>query len=108
MSWRRGKVAVLIGGVGDLVASVVGPGVAGIGRLDLGDAQGGDRARPVGDGVQARIVEGHDHAVTGDVRVGLEVAIPERDGRAERRERVSGATSAPPRCAMAIGAGWSR
>jgi hypothetical protein len=35
-------------------------------------------------------VEGHHDAVPGDVRVGLEIAIPERDGRTERRERVLG------------------
>ena len=64
--------------------------VAGVGRLYLGDAQGGDRARPVGDVVQARIVEGHHDAVTSDVRVRLEVAIPQRDSRPERRERVLG------------------
>jgi hypothetical protein len=75
---------------GEAVSVVEREVVARVCRLDLGDAQRGDRARPVGDGVQARIVEGHDDAVTRDVRVRLEVAIPQRDGCAERGERVLG------------------
>ena len=64
--------------------------VAGVGSLHLGDGQLGDRARAVGEIVEPRVVEGHEHAVAAQVRVGLEVAVPERDRGPEGLERVLG------------------
>ena len=60
----------------------------GVGGLDVGDAKLGDRAAAVSDTVQTRIVERHQDAVASDVRIGLEIAIAERDGSRERRQRV--------------------
>ena len=58
---------------------------------------------------QVVVVEGDDHAVGGDLDVGLEVAVAERDGvRRTPRIVFSGASAAPPRWAKAIGAGQSR
>jgi hypothetical protein len=47
-----------------------------------------DRARTVGPVVQARIVEGDHDAIPTHVRIRLEIAIPECDGRPERLQRV--------------------
>ena len=70
--------------------------VAGVGCLDLGDAEVGERACAIGDPVQPVVVEGDQHAVTGYVRVGLEVPVAERNGDLERRERVLRCLAAPP------------
>ena len=43
---------------------------------------------PIGDPVEAVVVEGEADAVGGDVGVGLEVPVAEGDRRLERRHRV--------------------
>ncbi len=39
----------------------------------------GDAATPVGHAVERVVVEGHEHAVGGGVRVGLQMGVTERD-----------------------------
>ena len=72
----------------EAAAAVRREGEARVGGLDLGDRQRGDRARPVGEPVQAGVVEGHDDAVARDVRVRLEEAVSHGHGHAERLDRV--------------------
>jgi len=66
------------------------PRVSGVGRLDLAHAELRDGAGPVGHAVQARVVEGHEHAVAGQVDVGFEIAEPQPYRGRERGQRVLG------------------
>ena len=63
--------------------------------LDLVDGQLRDRPGPVRLVVQPVVVEGHDHAVARHVRVGLQVAVAQRDRRGERLQRVLGRLLGP-------------
>ncbi len=49
----------------------------------------------IGDPVEAIVVERAQHTVGGDVHIGLEVAVAERDGRLEGRHRVLGPVPGP-------------
>ena len=80
----------------DAAPAVRREGMPRVGGLDPGDVELGDRAVTVGDAVEPGVVEGDEHAVAGDVRIGLEVAIAERDRALERGERVLGRLPAPP------------
>jgi hypothetical protein len=75
-----------------------------VGGLDVGDGKLGDRARAVRDTVQTCIMERHQDTVASQVHIGLEIAIAERDGGRERRQRVLRGLAGPPRCAKASGA----
>src|SRR4029450_6928742 len=53
-------------------------------RSDLGPRQVADGAGAVGQAVEGVVVEGDEDAVGGGVRIGLQVAVAERDGGLER------------------------
>lgn len=62
--------------------------VPGIRGLDVGKLELGDRAFAVCDALQPLVVRSDDDPIACDLRVGLQVAIPQGDRSLERRERV--------------------
>ena len=69
--------------------------VTSVGRLHLADPELSDRTCPVCDPVEPLVMESDQHAVAGEVGIGLDVRVPERDGDLKRLKGVLGRLAGP-------------
>ena len=75
---------------------VRGEPITSVRRLHLGDPELSDRAPAVRDPVEPLVMASDQHAVSGEMGIGLDVRVPERDCDLKRLKRVLGRLAGAP------------